>query len=89
MFTSSNILVANSATIPIGKANGVAATLGGVMKGIGPALTTTLYSWSSTAGYSFPINYMASFFMLSSLCVASFWASFFLPKRVGWYSMDE
>jgi hypothetical protein len=85
-FTSVNILIVNTAKINIGKANGVAASMGGLNKALGPAIATNLFAFTSNLGYSFPFNYWFSFLFLSVTLAAVVAVSIALPARVGFKS---
>ena len=85
-FTSVNILIVNTAKVNIGKANGIAASMGGLNKALGPAIATNLFAFTSNLGYSFPFNYWFSFLFLSVTLVAVVVVSVALPARVGFKS---
>eukprot|EP01102_Stenamoeba_stenopodia_P019644 TRINITY_DN7465_c0_g6_i1.p1 TRINITY_DN7465_c0_g6~~TRINITY_DN7465_c0_g6_i1.p1 ORF type:complete len:609 (-),score=118.27 TRINITY_DN7465_c0_g6_i1:52-1878(-) len=82
-FTSANILVNGSAAPEhSGKVNGLAMSVSGLTRSIGPAFGGIVYAWSLSVGH-FPIDYRFLFLVLSSLNIVDFVIASLLPKNLG------
>jgi len=63
-FTSTNIFVNLAAPRDVGKANGIAFTLAGLVKALVPTAGANILAWSLNSGYPFPFDYHLVFWLL-------------------------
>ncbi|KAL6072099.1 RNA polymerase III subunit Rpc25 family protein [Balamuthia mandrillaris] len=81
-FTSSNIFVNLSAKECTGKVNGLAFTLAGLLKAVGPVIGSNLLAWSLTNGLPFPFDYHFVFLVVSAVSLAGLFVSFGIPSQL-------
>ncbi|KAG2186341.1 hypothetical protein INT43_002779 [Umbelopsis isabellina] len=83
-YTAVMLMVNNSAPVEsLGTVNGVAQMSVSFVRGIGPALGGSLWSFSLTSGMGFPFNYFFVFIFMSFISLLNFLSTWPIPAWVG------
>ncbi|KNE54029.1 hypothetical protein AMAG_00029 [Allomyces macrogynus ATCC 38327] len=82
-FTAVMVMINNSApTEYLGRVNGLGQTAAAAVRGIGPALGTTVFAWSLSSGLSFPLDHELIWVLLASVCVVQVAHAMLLPESL-------
>ena len=57
-------------------------TANSISKSVSPILLGSIFAVTSTSGYSFPLNYSASFLIMGVIMLISFSLKYFVPKNI-------
>jgi MFS family permease len=81
VFSANNVLINNASPKgTVGRVNGIAYSLGALLKAIGPSVGGTVFAWSIARGLHFPFNYNFVYNVLSIISLILFFLIKFIPK---------
>lgn len=79
-FTSINVLLNAISKNNAGKINGIAFSLAGITKALGPSVGGNVFAWSSTSGLSWPLDFRFVWhIILMSMALALLGLSLIIP----------